>query len=256
MKFLPLPALNAAMQKQLNKLCGACGGYEPFFQTPALEYGPGLVQAAAFHGHEMAGFISCLILGQKDTPPEAEITALVAPAFRRQGIFTALLDRLKATPPLEKIPLVCAVPAELFTTGTPSFVQAHAYAEYLLKCTQPPFDGCPCDLSPDFAGYESFFSDDGKTYLLYPPAADEPSAVCSLSDQTDFTALSGVFVDEDRRGKGLGTLLMQRLLRDYFKADKRPLVLNVRSTNTAACRLYQKCGFTEVSRMDYYFISR
>lgn len=256
MKFLTLPALDAAMQKQLNILRGACGGYEPFFQTPALEYGPQLVQAAAFHDHEMAGFISCLVSRPQETTPEAEVTALVSPAFRRQGIFTALLDQLKTAAPLEKIPLVCAVPPELFTAGTPTCVQAHAYAEYLLKCTQPSFGGRPWDLSPDFAGYEGFFSDDGKTYLLYAPAADEPSAVCSLSDQTEFTALSGVFVDEDRRGKGLGTLLMQRLLRDYFKADKRPLILNVRSTNTAACRLYQKCGFTEVSRIDYYFVSR
>jgi peptide alpha-N-acetyltransferase len=63
-----------------------------------------------------------------------------------------------------------------------------------------------------------------------------------------------VYVDEDIRGKGVGTWFINELIDGYFKVNSKPLVLNVNSTNTAAVKLYQKCGFIIKSKVDYFYL--
>ena len=103
--------------------------------------------------------------------------------------------------------------------------------------------------------YETCFSDDEQDFLLYRGEEDEPCAVCSLDYENGFTNLYGVYVDEDCRGQGLGTLLLTHLIPAYFKNHSLPLILNVRSTNTAAMQLYRHCGFEITSSVEFSYFT-
>ena len=70
-----------------------------------------------------------------------------------------------------------------------------------------------------------------------------------------FTNLYGVYVDEDCRGQGIGTLLLAHLIPAYFKNHNLPLILNVRSTNTAAMQLYRHCGFEITSSVEFSYFT-
>jgi ribosomal protein S18 acetylase RimI-like enzyme len=103
--------------------------------------------------------------------------------------------------------------------------------------------------------YETCFSDDEQDFLLYRGEEDEPCAVCSLDYENGFTNLYGVYVDEDCRGQGIGTLLLTHLIPAYFKNHNLPLILNVRSTNTAAMQLYRHCGFEITSSVEFSYFT-
>lgn len=277
MKIISLPALTAPLLKQLEQLIGECGGYTPFFHTADESGHTGIMQYAAFDcNNVMTGFLSCLIL-PSDLPDiryEAEITALVTPQFRRRGIFSRMFSRMKQSVLPSDTHFICAVPPVFFphrsdtfsalgehltqacAAQEPRFVTSRAYTEFLLKLESSSVDHTrPEPFSTgNVPPCECYFTEDETEYLLYLSDEDEPAAVCSLDYQPSFTSLYGVYVEQARRKKGFGTLLLYHLIQDYFDGCALPLILNVRSTNTAALRLYKKCGFIEESRIDYYFL--
>jgi ribosomal-protein-alanine N-acetyltransferase len=60
-------------------------------------------------------------------------------------------------------------------------------------------------------------------------------------------------VDPQHRRKGVGTLLMERLL-DYFrKRGVSKVRLEARESNWGARRFYSTLGFVEVGKVPYYY---
>jgi len=53
-----------------------------------------------------------------------------------------------------------------------------------------------------------------------------------------------VAVDKNNRNKGLGALLVNRLLQAAAAGKAKRAYLEVRRSNLSAIRLYEKCGFT------------
>jgi ribosomal-protein-alanine N-acetyltransferase len=62
-----------------------------------------------------------------------------------------------------------------------------------------------------------------------------------------------VAVDPSCRGKGVGRLLVQRVLDDCRVGGASFVSLEVRVSNGAAIALYQGMGFTEVGRRKRYY---
>lgn len=60
-------------------------------------------------------------------------------------------------------------------------------------------------------------------------------------------------VDRNYRGAGLGTLLTQEFFRECGKKGVRQITLEVRASNYAAQRFYQRLGFFMVSRVPRYY---
>jgi [ribosomal protein S18]-alanine N-acetyltransferase len=70
------------------------------------------------------------------------------------------------------------------------------------------------------------------------------------SDQGE---LANLAVDPDARRRGVGSLLLDRLLAEAEAAGLSAVFLEVRASNAAAASLYEKRGFREVGvRRDYY----
>lgn len=52
-------------------------------------------------------------------------------------------------------------------------------------------------------------------------------------------------VREDKRGKGYGTILLNRAIRDLINNNAQQILINVRVTNYGAQKLYRRIGFTD-----------
>jgi ribosomal protein S18 acetylase RimI-like enzyme len=218
---------------------------------------------------QLTGFLS-FVITKDNAMPEAEITALVDPQYRRNGICHALISH--AVSYLETYGITrrtCRLPENLSIS---SINKGYAHSEYLMQLDINHYHTKPDAFSPSSFEHKSslgsqpfefYFSEDGCEYLMYTASDatdgfsdsdEEPIAVCSLDYQISFTSLYGVYVDDDLRGKGLGTLLLTNLLADYFEEYDSPLILNVRSTNSAAVSLYKQCGFVVKNCISYYYV--
>lgn len=71
-----------------------------------------------------------------------------------------------------------------------------------------------------------------------------------VMDEAEITSFS---VRKDIREKGVGSQFLMNLL-DYLRADGAKIAyLDVRESNTAARKLYQKCGFSETGRRKRFY---
>ena len=98
------------------------------------------------------------------------------------------------------------------------------------------------------------------TYLIRDDAlflvAEEAGCIlgyCGVIMVPDEGDITNVSVDARRRGEGIGRLLVEELIRKAEQHGVTKLFLEVRVSNEAAIRLYQRQGFVkEGIRMNYY----
>lgn len=67
--------------------------------------------------------------------------------------------------------------------------------------------------------------------------------------------LENIVVAADARGKGIGTRLLAELLSRAQMSKSETVFLEVRESNMAARRLYEKVGFAETGRRNCYYSS-
>jgi ribosomal-protein-alanine N-acetyltransferase len=79
------------------------------------------------------------------------------------------------------------------------------------------------------------------------------AAFCSCWFLVDELHVNTMVVDYPFRRRGLGLLLMHHVLADAARSGVRRATLEVRESNVAARRLYERLGFTVTAkRPDYY----
>jgi ribosomal-protein-alanine N-acetyltransferase len=65
--------------------------------------------------------------------------------------------------------------------------------------------------------------------------------------------VNNVAVRPEFRGQGLGCILLQTTLDQARQRDAKIAQLEVRASNNAAQKLYQRCGFEVVGRRKNYY---
>lgn len=73
-----------------------------------------------------------------------------------------------------------------------------------------------------------------------------------LDETAEMIGIYGFIVAPQWRGKGFGRQILQKLLAEMSRDEKRVLYLEVESQNEVALRLYQSLGFEEVAKFDYF----
>jgi ribosomal-protein-alanine N-acetyltransferase len=69
----------------------------------------------------------------------------------------------------------------------------------------------------------------------------------------DEAHLLNITVKPDSQGRGLGLLLLDRLMKRAYELNGRECFLELRASNQSAYRLYERYGFNEIGRRrDYY----
>lgn len=95
-------------------------------------------------------------------------------------------------------------------------------------------------------------SDVARVYLLRTPH-QRVTAFCACWFLVDELHINTIAVDPARRREGLALKLVQHVCRDAAAAGARRATLEVRRSNVAARRLYERLGFTvEAVRPRYY----
>ena len=76
---------------------------------------------------------------------------------------------------------------------------------------------------------------------------------CILFRVMDEAEITSVSIRKELRGQGIGTAFLTELL-EYLREDGAKIAyLDVRESNLAARRLYQKCGFSEIGRRKRFY---
>lgn len=100
--------------------------------------------------------------------------------------------------------------------------------------------------------FEELISDDNSEYIVI--VADEIVAGAAGYTFNGFEGyINNVVIDEAFRGLGLGTVLMEELIKRGREKNVKEFTLEVRVGNAAANRLYEKVGFvSEGIRKNFY----
>ena len=251
-----------ASEEEISKILLESEGYTPYFDQKSQE----VLELKAYVNSKFAGLISVLRdeIEYPNSDNTLEITAYTLKKFRNKGIYTALrgaiIDKINDEYYLEDMPKFLAQPSKQGPSlQTSSLLKAFAYnelmmalnfediAESIYKASNSPAE------SALKAQVQALCRFDGKeTYII--EADDKEIGHIGLSFNPNRTFIYDVYIDEEMRGKRLGSLMVSEFIKAYFKAYKSPLYLQVSEKNTAALKLYENCGFKTIEKAPYYFV--
>lgn len=105
--------------------------------------------------------------------------------------------------------------------------------------------------------YDALFSPGApRRFVLIAADEAETSQLCGFVIArcgVDEWEIENVVVADQHRRSGLGTALLSQLLQQARESSITSVLLEVRHSNAAARRLYEKLGFSEVSRRPGYY---
>lgn len=256
---------------KLSRLCG----YEPYCDEYTAD---DLIQLAAFSSdsHSLVGFISCLKPELNNTTGNIpdnnnttiEITAMVAPDYRRQHIFIRLFQALINTintissisdshNNCNKIRYVAAIKGDFIYNTNPSTINIkYAYSDYLMSLhnTQEYTEATALYSLPDTL--ELLKYDD--EYQLVSNATDELISSVAFDIFDTHICIHDVWTAPDMRKCGYARHLLSEFIKDWKNKSnyhKLPLILHVSGTNIPAVNLYKSEGFTVAEEIKYYTLN-
>lgn len=276
MEIIDLDYVNEEMSEKFNNFLAASADYEPYY---TLEENHRFKGAAIIEDQQIIAYIG-LVLINDNNEKVYELSALTSKDYRKKGYFNALLSHiLGQLSPEDKV--IMPINEEFKNI---SCVSDYLYSEYLYVLKKDNFLQIRDELEKQSLTLDHYtaFTEDHTSFYLYLDNEDaisesdeiygidnedisilnamlseddEPAAMLNLSHTPSYSTIYGVFVDEDKRNKGLGFSLLFDTLDEFFNEYDKPLILNVTSTNIPALKLYKKAGFIKTSQVDYYAIT-
>lgn len=234
------------------------------------------------------GQLAGVLQNYADSAPEddgGELSVIVAPEFRRQGVATALIKAARAEMVQYGYTTADFVTEEAFLQANPDFLTqtgmhvAEDENEYQLSApagTNVDFQlpeqfrlrpMAQRDIEALLPSYVEAFDDDpvsGRTYLqsslddaddrqfVLTDAAGKQLGYCAI-DTSDSYYFFGLFVTKEARGKGAGTAMIKAIMAQLAQEKPLPLRLGVEFSNTVARHVYLKAGFTQQTVIEYLY---
>ncbi|GAB1433451.1 GNAT family N-acetyltransferase [Spirochaetota bacterium] len=216
---------------------------------------------------------------------EGEIRACVAPVFRRQGVFTLLYRGLEArlrSAGAESVLLVCEKASPSGVTIASRLGAVYEHGELLMRLNKSALDKLEASkrvpngvrlvpVTESMLGksaavfsaiFESNFSE-SKTFgeAIFYDKNQEQFLVMSkeglvgymaIASGSDGVALHSMGVLPEFRRQGFGKEILNISLSVLKKRNVNKISLEVNAENMPAIALYQKAGFEEQSRAEYW----
>lgn len=259
---------------KLSRLCG----YEPYFDEYTAD---DLIQLAAFSSdsHSLVGFISCLkpelnnITGNIPDNTTIEITAMVAPEYRRQHIFIrlfqALINTINTISSISdshnncnknskinniNIRYVASIKDNFIDSSNAGTINIkYAYSDYLMSLhnIQEYTEAAALSSLPDTL--ELLKYDD--EYQLVSNTSDALISSIAFDIFNTHICIHDVWTAPDMRKCGYARHLLSEFIKDWENKSnyhKLPLILHVSGTNIPAVNLYKSEGFTVAEEIKYY----
>ncbi|MCP4410421.1 MAG: GNAT family N-acetyltransferase, partial [Gammaproteobacteria bacterium] len=213
---------------------------------------------------------------------EAEVSTMVRPDYRRQGIFRQLLAA--AGPEIKRrgIPDLLFICEQTSTSGTGSMQAIEAqyeFSEYkmALKTTVKSISKPELHLrQAQSADIATIFQLDKVCFDVSDNALQiRREAELADSNRQFWMAIvdkitvgkiqvvltgaeiyiSGFCLFPKYRGQGYGTMILGHTVEQLIAQNHQNIVLEVATENKSALLLYEKCGFEVVTAYDYYRLS-
>lgn len=237
-----------------------------------------------FMGDQLVGYIGICSFGGAGKP--LEITGMVHPKFRRQGIFTSLSEIVLAECKRRNSGNILLLSDRKSSSGQ-SFIQKTGgiyknseYEMYLLQNDPKPGDDHGITLRKamkpdayeiarqnaiyfgDTAPEESSISEEE---LIQPEVEEMRGITIYLAEKdskiigkihldtgTETGAIYGFGILPEYRGRGYGRAILRMGVKKLEEEKVKNIMLQVATENATALTLYQSCGFQETSIMDYF----
>ncbi len=204
--------------------------------------------AASSGSNDVIGFLSLLWIPGET---ESEVTAYVKPSSRHKGVFSALLQRAKASAGRLGI-------THLYTaTATPGRLP-YSHSELLM--TLVPDESARKEALPTQTEIQKTISENDVFFYIDDKLGNR-ACECHITtpdkdspdDVSHTSCLWGVWTEPAQRNMGLATGLVNHVVLWHSRNFPcTPLVLQVSSRNEAAIRIYEKIGFRETDSIKYY----
>lgn len=235
----------------------------------------------AFDGETLVGYIGLCAFGGASSPFEA--TGMAHPDYRRRGIFTALYERVIAECARRKsagLLLLCdgkSAVGQAFIKKTGGIYRFSEYEMYLKREDSMQGGAQLCGVSlhkatnadaREVARQNAIYwggSLEEETASLLPEEEEKRGLVIYLAKKGDEVVgkvhlqnaagtggIYGLGVLPEQRGKRYGRAILLLAIEKLREAGAREIMLQVEAKNATALTLYQSCGFSETSTMDYF----
>lgn len=239
-----------------------------------------------FDGHELIGYMGICEFGGADTP--LEVNGMVHPEYRRQGVFGTLSRlvmaewRCKSHKSMLLLSDRKSEAGQAFIQGTGARYH-HSEHEMYLRVNRPEIHNdlesiifrkaTNADAREIHRQNAIYFGDkleeeetsDLMEGMIQPEEEEKRGMTIYLAEvdqqvigkvhiqlSPGIGGIYGLGVLPEYRGKGYGRATLLKAIDKLKEANAGDIMLQVAVENANALRLYQSCGFVEISTMDYY----
>ena len=205
-------------------------------QIQSMSSGFPVLEADLFALCEQNGAVCSAAAFIQEDEMTYECYAFTKPEFRRQGMFSELLDTA-----IEELPE--DVEFTFYTNGKDSDTLETLAAleaelvqeEHMMEIDLSDWTGSHCDLPINMEACDI----DGTVTWSY----SNPNGTVNISVFSSYYYLYGFEIKEELRGHGHGTVFLGQVLTDLTKRNPLPMRLQVSGDNVPALALYKKTGF-------------
>ena len=242
-----------------------------------------------FHGEELVGYMGICSFGGSSQP--LEITGMVHPQYRRQGIFSKLSELVITECRRRKAGGILALCDRNSISGQKFLEKAEAiynYSEFEMYLhddayrameKQPPggitFRKALNTDASEIARQDTIYfggspekenEEDEYSHIVLPEEEEKRGMTICIAEMDDRIigkvnlqisdsgtgGIYGLGVLPENRGKGFGRAILVNAIEKLKELDASEIMLQVAAENAAALSLYKSCGFRETSVMDYF----
>jgi ribosomal protein S18 acetylase RimI-like enzyme len=237
-----------------------------------------------FDKEELIGYLGIGTFGGALAP--FELTGMVHPAYRRQGVFTKLMELALNECRNRKAPCILLLCDKTSVSGQEYVRKTKAkyqYSEFEMYLHDKWQDNLQAD-SKDIHFQKAMNADAGEVArqnAIYFGSIEEENAIegewiwpeeeekkgmtiylakkeeivigkVHLQQINGLGAIYGLGVLPEFRGNGYGRGILIRAIKQLLEENADKIMLQVAAENETALSLYLSCGFQETSVMDYY----
>lgn len=288
--------LNSEDYDLINMLQEQCVNTDEIFLKTELDYKLGAASIITekigvkdinefmyFDGQQLIGYIGICDFGGKGTP--LEVTGMVHPEYRRQGIFSILKELVLAECKRRNssnILILCdrkSSSGQNYIKKLSSEYKHSEYEMYLQEDFTEPDEKLLCGISfrkaknsdaYEIARQNAIYFDDvdqniSEDAILLPEEEEKKGMTSYLAEKDNqtigkvnlqmITSVGGIYglgILPEYRGKGFGRAILLISIVKLKEANAKKIMLQVLADNVTALGLYKSCGFMETSTMDYF----
>jgi len=245
MSVLLITELNLSQKKQIQSILDASAELEPVTISFPMD------DADLYALYEIDGHLRSAAAFTKEDEETFECCAFTAPDYRRQGLFAELLDSV-----MDELPEDTRFLFYTDHNSKDALLTLSAYkAECIMEEHMMELDAAnisslsitATDSSDHSLTMDEQFPDDTRTFVYHNSVG-----TVNISVFSSYYYLYGFEIQENHRGKGLGTQLLYHVLRDLYEKKPMPVRLQVSGDNLPALHLYKKTGFRITETLSCY----